>query len=226
MNIVTYCKKATVYTLEHNFLCDVEVRHLENNTAMLVFPDDYIDDLWNHVYVTFYDTYSGLVTYQCTLTDYKKERIHTSEFCYTATCVMQELDAVLERRHDIKIYRNFRAVLKSVDEETKKMSETPVTIKNISAGGMFFISHEPFYIGQTFSFLFESGNLPLWLEAEILRTQDLESPHTGEALTASDKPLLGYGCRFINTTRQQESVLRSFVFQEDLKKRKKDKLLL
>lgn len=224
MSILTQCKKASIYSLEHEYICDVKVQRLdaEEDTAILVFPDDFIDSLWMNVYVTFYDNYRGLVTYHCSLTDYKKELVSPSVEKHTALCHMEDLDVVLDRRNDIKIYRDIPITLTGTDLENESEFETNAMIRNISAGGIFFISRRPFLVGQRAFSFFERGNPPLLLEIEVLRTQDVDTDTLRNYYVPEGQPVMGYGCRFINLSRWQESVIRSYVFQQDINERKKE----
>lgn len=90
-------------------------------------------------------------------------------------------------------------------------------LQDISAGGIFFISEVLFEEGERFSFVFRRTPEPLRLECEVLRKQ----PYDGGNYAPGS--MMGYGCRFINMTDHKESAVRSYIFKEDLMKRKRER---
>ena len=209
-------RKASIYGLEQNHICDVRVE-MVNDTITLVFPQEIQNGAWENVDIVFYDEQKGLVTYKnCRLKDYKYrgERL-------VAQCILGTEDSVIQRRNDLKIRQIIPISIQAVNSKTGEKISVDATIQDLSAGGIFFISEMLFEVGEKFSFLFRRSAEPLRLECEVLRRQ----PYTGRGNYVPGT-MMGYGCRFINMTDHKEASIRSYVFKEDLIVRKREREML
>lgn len=209
-------KKASIYSLEQEHICDVRVT-MGDDKITLVFPEEIQSGAWEKVDVVFYDEQKGLITYKkCLLSDYK----HRGERL-SAQCTLGEEESVIQRRNDLKIRLIVPISIQAVNSKTGEKIRVDATIQNISAGGIFFISEMLFEVGEKFSFLFRRTEKPLHLECEVLRSQ----PYTGSG-NYIPGTMMGYGCRFINMTDHNEAAIRSYVFKEDLLARKREREML
>ena len=85
---------------------------------------------------------------------------------------------------------------------------------NISAGGVYLRTALALKEGRRLWFDFKEAGGTIPLAAEILRVED--------ATIWGQRPLYGYGCRFVDLPTRYESQLRSFVFREEMRTRKRD----
>lgn len=207
-------KKASIYSMEHEHICDVSVE-VRREYLTLVFPKEIQEGSWEDVNAVFYDDEKGLVTYVCKLSDYK----HRSDRL-TAKCVLGEEQGAVQRRNDLKIRQIIPISIQTTDTAGKKIN-VDGTIQDISAGGIFFVSEHIFNEGDQFSFLFRRTARPLRLECKVLRRQ----PYEGRGNFSRDN-MMGYGCKFINLRDNQEAAIRSYIFKEDLLKRRREREMM
>lgn len=204
-------RKASIYDLEKNHICDVRVETIDEGIR-LVFPEEIQNGTWEDVTVIFYDEQKGLISHKCRLEDYK-DRLGR----LTAQCVLGPEESSLQRRNDLKIHLVMSIPIQATDNETGEKMNVNAMLQDISAGGIFFISETLFEVGEKFSFVFRRTPEPLRLECEVLRKQ----PYEGGNYTPGS--MMGYGCRFIHMTDHKESAVRSYIFKEDLMKRKRER---
>ena len=198
------CSTCSIYDLDNHFICDAQVISLGEEEASLALLDDYSELLTPDVIVTFYDSIRGLITYFCTLFQYKEMTMPQYRSYFSVSCRLREKREILQRRSDIKIKTNFK-----INITTRNADFHTITIKgtvlDISAGGFFFFAKEDLIVGNEVSFHFRKGSTPLLLEAIILRRQEVPyKDHTG------------YGWSFINLSPAKEAVIREFVFREQI----------
>lgn len=78
-----------------------------------------------------------------------------------------------------------------------------VLVKNISAGGIFFVADQKIKIGTVFAFKMPlCQNKPVFLVAEVLHQAPME------------KGMVGHGCRLLPLDADAESQIRRYVFQQ------------
>lgn len=207
-------RKASIYNLEHEHICDVAVQERKED-IILIFPEEIKKGSWEDVSVVFYDDVKGLVTYKCKLTDY-----NLMSMGLTAKCILGEEESAVQRRNDLKIRQIIPISIQTVDTVGKKIS-VDATIHDISAGGLFCVSEHIFAEGDRFSFLFRRAAKPLRLECEVLRKQPYEPKGSFNL-----NQMMGYGCRFVNMNDNMESLIRSYVFKEDLLMKKRERMRL
>lgn len=83
------------------------------------------------------------------------------------------------------------------------------SVKNISAGGVFFVCESTFTKGESVSFTLPLGGKDMSLTAQILNK-----------VPTSKEKAWGYGCSLMDLDTATESRIRQFVFQEELRHRK------
>lgn len=146
--------------------------------------------------IRFFDPILGVVRCRCRLSSPLVSGTMRSYRCE----VLEQLTQI-QRREDIKVSSS---VMVEVECEGLR---SPAMIQNISAGGVFLVSGLVAAVGDRLSFQFNQTTPPILLTAEILRAE-LQVNQNGRSS-------YGYGCRFVDMGVQQESLLRSYVFQEE-----------
>lgn len=212
------CKKASIYNLNHQFICDGETIELEDNLVKLEFYkakelEDYIE---TKAYIVFYDNIYGCVTYLCHMKLDQKLKNKNSHYV-VYDCKMLEQTSIVQRRKDYKI---------SVFVTTKFLFDKPEggydtvegRIFNMSAGGIFFSCKKQLQVGDKGYFVLDTGEQRLSLCCEILRVQPLTKE---QCRFVKEDSANGYGCRFYGIGSKEETAIRSYVYQEDLKSHKK-----
>ena len=212
------CHKASIYTLDKDYLCDAHVSRITDGSALFTFDGPGADFLRSEVLATFYDNKKGLISCYCRLSCYKEYAVSPRVWNSSAVCTFVEVVTSLQRRNDLKVRVNIPTLLSYTDEEGNS-SRAEGTVLDISAGGVFVTCSREFSVGQLFQFSFKAGQKNLLLTAEVLRIHP--SVQAGSAGSAdSDTDLNGYGCRFIHMTSYEEAAVRSFVFQQDSKSKR------
>ncbi len=99
----------------------------------------------------------------------------------------------------------------TVDIVSPSLSDScSVRIQNISAGGIFFISHEDFERGMFFSFALPLPNFHNLLVARIVNR-----------VPGSADGVMGYGCQFLSLPGDAEAELRKYIFQVQQNQRRR-----
>lgn len=209
------CKKASVYDLDRRHLMDAKVCYIDKDTMKLIFSENPSEVLKTETLVTFYDNKEGLVTYLCGLFQHKRGSVLGSQLQYEVSCQLKQQIEIIQRRKDIKVKVDFPMEVEILGEDDKKVV-VPARALDISAGGIAFKSERKFDKGDNFIFLFDKGDCPIILKGEILRVLEHE-PEIGEA---DSQMQYAYGCRFIELLPFNESVIRRFAFQYQLRFRK------
>ncbi|WP_124066942.1 PilZ domain-containing protein [Clostridium sp. E02] len=201
------CEKACIYSLDNVFLAEVRVLDGEQEEMGLIFDqEEDMDKVNTESIVVFYDAIQGLVTCKCSLSGRLKvtgdEVGELGRAIYKVPCRIVEHICVEQRRKDLKVRVSLLVELEGVDHEGNSI-HVPAKIKDISAGGIGFESEAELTQGDVYSFLFKTSTGSSMLKVSIL---------WGESYR--------YGGRFFDQTSFQESLVRKFTFQEQLKNRK------
>ncbi len=154
------CKKASIYSLEHTFLCDATVSQFREDSAILTIDGPAAAFLTSKIYVTFYDGIKGLVTYFCELDNYREENPAPDVYQSIVRCTVKEEISVLQRRNDVKISVNIPVNI-VLSSDPSKGEAVPAIIRNISAGGIFFICRRHIPQDMVVSFSSPSKRTPL-----------------------------------------------------------------
>lgn len=212
------CKKASIYSLSNVFLCDAAVSDIRRDSVTLTIEGTSADILSSEVYVIFYDSTKGLVKNFCELTNYKEELVSAGVFRSRVHCVIGREISVEQRRNDVKVPVNIPVNLSHAG------GNTAAVLRNLSAGGTFFICDRAFEPGSEVEFTFspQKDVAPITVSARVLRVQE------GEALTGilgnsadMNEGLFGYGCKFVELPSRTEAMIRNHVFRLDLDRRRK-----
>ncbi len=209
------CEKACIYSLNGVFIAEVRVVDADKDSLGLIFEEDDMDKVHTETVIVFYDGIQGLVTCKCRLS--ARVRIDGTESgeesgaIYKVPCQIDELIGIEQRRHDLKVRLSLPVVLETSDADGK-VTHIDVKIKDISAGGVGFESARKLNQEQIFSFLFDTDAGCTRLKGCVLWVKKL----SGE----DEPPFYRYGSRFFDMTSFQESMVRKFTFQEQLKRRK------
>lgn len=206
---LTDCHKASIYTLDNQYLCDASVSGITEDSAYLIFNGPSSDILRSEVLVTFYDSFEGLLSYECRLADYKEYMSTPGEWTSRVSCAIGKNVSVIQRRKDLKVPIEIETVLTYLDNEGRSI-ETKAVLHNISAGGVFLTCQSDFLPGQLLHFPLKATGRILQLTAEVLR---VEPP------SEEDAPP-GYGCRFVDLLPYAEASLRNYVYRQELLIRK------
>ena len=209
------CDKACIYSLDGVFLAEVKVIDSDKDNLALIFEEEDMDKVNTESVIVFYDGIQGLVTCKCSLSARVKvvgtESGDIARSIYKVPCRIDELIGVEQRRRDLKVRVSLSAVLETSDEQGKVI-HLPAKIKDISAGGIGFESSEELKENQIFSFLFETDAGDTRLKASVLWVK--------EVAENGAEPFYRYGSRYFDLSKYQESMVRKYTFQEQLKRRK------
>lgn len=198
MTPFSYCKKAEILYPTSATPIQAAVSVGSIGGLLVTAPRDAECPLRTPVDIRFFDPFQGLVRCRCLLSS---PLVSGSMRSYR--CEVLEQLAQVQRREDIKVSLS---IVVEVDCEGVRC---PATILNISAGGVYLVSALAASVGDRLSFNFTKTTSPILLNAEILQAE-LQVNQTGRSV-------YGYGCRFVDIGIHQESLLRSYVFQEERK---------
>lgn len=205
------CEKACIYTLEGAFIAEAKVVNLEQETMGLIFEEQDVEKISPQSVIVFYDDVEGLVTCRCRLSAAQKAGAEMGENVYQVVCQIDETLSTEQRRRDLKVHVSFPVTLETGDAAGKAV-HIDANAKNISVGGIGLESSVQMKENQVFSFLFENELGSARLKACILWSKQEQNEY--------GTPLWLYGCRFFDMTDNEEALVRKFVFQQQLKKRK------
>lgn len=209
------CDKACIYSLDGVFLAEVKVIDPDKENLALIFEEEDMDKVNTESVIVFYDDIQGLVTCKCSLSARVKvvgtESGDIGRAIYKVPCRIDELIGVEQRRRDLKVRVSISSMLETSDEQGNVI-HLPAKIKDISAGGIGFESSEKLKENQIFSFLFETDAGDTRLKASVLWVK--------EVAKNGAEPFYRYGSRYFDLSKYQESMVRKYTFQEQLKRRK------
>lgn len=209
------CEKACIYSLDGVFIAEAKVVDSDKDSMGLIFEEEDMDKVHTETVIVFYDGVQGLVTCKCRLS--ARVRINGTESgeeagaIYKVPCQIDELIGIEQRRSDLKVRVSIPVVLETSDSDGK-VTHIEAKMKDISAGGAGFESADKLNEEQIFSFLFNTDNGCTRLKGCILWVKKLSEEE--------ENPCYRYGSRFFDMTSYQESMVRKFTFQEQLKRRK------
>lgn len=212
------CKKASIYSLSNAFLCDATVSDIKRDSVTLTIQGTSADILSSEVYVIFFDSTKGLVKNFCELSNYKEELVSPGVFRSRVHCVIGREISVEQRRNDVKVPVNIPVSL------SHSGRSTAAVLRNLSAGGTFFICDQVFEPGSEVEFTFspQRDTAPITVNARVLRVQEGEALSDLLGNTAEmNEGLYGYGCQFIELPSRTEAIIRNHVFRLDLDRRRK-----
>ena len=206
MDVLKKCKKAEIYTLANEAICEAEVFRDMADELWLSIPGDVILEAAQYYTRVFYESISGLLRGHCSIGEVQP----ISDERISVPCQIMEVLETTQRRQDLKIYLEtnldlFCTYIPStavgIPERIKAIS------RDISAGGIYFICEYCLPEGSVVQFQLHGASKPLLLAARVLRF---------EAVNERDgKPHYGHGCQFIEMKPQTEAVLRNYIFRKE-----------
>ncbi|MCI9443140.1 MAG: PilZ domain-containing protein [Oscillospiraceae bacterium] len=211
------CKKADILEKSGELLCRARVNVGRSGDILMIIPTAaaYKPNALYHV--IFYDPVNGLVTCKCRLST--AVTLPGGDLC-SLRCEVQDRLASRQRRQDVKVKVQINIMIHptAMPGDTFRVPELgyPATIDNISAGGVYLRTGLPLEPGRRLWFNLRQTGEELTLSAQVLRTEKAAcAPGSGK--------MFGYGCKFVNLLTRQETLLRSFVFQEERRLRQQER---
>lgn len=203
------CKKAEVFDGEE-LICEASVTTGPMGSLMLNVPRTI--QCRDKAYLTkFYDPTLGVLTCRCVFSS----PLDLPENMCSVRCDILEKIEQVQRREDLKVPTDVRIMLhveRRPGDIYIPMAGWPATVKNISAGGVYFRTDLSLGAGREIEFEFSETGEKLHLMARILRVEDLtERPN---------QPMYGYGCKFVCLSARCENQLRNYVFREERRLRR------
>lgn len=207
------CKKADILEKSGELLCRAKVNVGRTGDILMVIPTVAAYKPNSPYHVIFYDPVNGLVTCKCRLST--PVTLPGGDLCSLRCEVLDRL-AVRQRRQDVKVPVHINVMIHSnfLPGDTVQIPPLgyPASIENISAGGVYLRMSLRLEPGRRVWFAMRQTGEELTLAAQLLRVERVPSqPGQGE--------MFGYGCKFVNLLSRQETLLRSFVFQEERRQR-------
>lgn len=211
------CKKADVLEKSGELLCRARVNVGRSGDILMVIPTAAAYKPNSPYHVIFYDPVNGLVTCKCRLST--PVVLPGGDLCSLRCEVLDRLTS-RQRRQDVKVPVQINVMIHpaALPGDTFHVPELgyPATIDNLSAGGVYLRTGLALEPGRRMWFNLRQTGEELTLSAQVLRKEKAVSqPGHGE--------MFGYGCKFINLLSRQETLLRSFVFQEERRQRQRER---
>jgi len=191
-----YCKKAEIPGDKKHPAIRAAVATAPTGGMLLSLPRSIELDTRKPTELLLYDPIQGVVRCRCRLF----APVPMGEM-RAYRCEILETLSRNQRREDLKI-----SIIIPTDVVYQDRTY-PAAIHNISAGGALLVSSFAAQKGELLSFRFPKTSPPIPLTAKILRV-DLRPPQVG-------KLSYGFGCKFVNLSTQNESLLRGYIFQEE-----------
>lgn len=214
MAILEHCKRAEIFDSDGDLIVRADVEMGPMDGVLLIVPRSFDFHVQPYFQVVFYDPILGMLTCRCVLTS----PLDLPDQMCSLRCEILERLSQEQRRQDVKVSVGERVMLHTSrqpgDQVQIPAEGVQAMVLNISAGGAYLRTSLPMDKGRRVWFDFTSAGGVIPLTAKVLRVSD-------ETVYPS-QPLYGYGCRFMDLPARYESQLRSFVFREDRRLRKKD----
>lgn len=197
------CSRCMVYTPKGKRLG--EARVVQGKNGVRLFFNNYkLKDARFKARVDFYDDQAGLVITVCELLMRRNPAFPQMPEPWIADCRILDIRDVVQRQRDIRA-----RVCLEVRCTSEKQGDFFITIRNLSAGGMYMTTTQPLDKHEIISFPYCFRTLERRFEAVTLWVR------RGDGR-------FGYGCRFVNLTDGAEAAIRSFVFKKLLERQKKE----
>lgn len=207
------CKKADILEKSGELLCRARVKANSSGDIMMIIPTAVYYKPNGMYHVIFYDPTNGLVTCKCRLST--PVTLPGGELC-SLRCQVQSRLAERQRRQDVKVQVQINVMIHTnfTPGDTLDVPEMgwPAVIDNISAGGVYFRMAPALPVGRRIWFTMRQPGEEMTLSAKVLRVERITA-------SAGHGEMHGYGCKFVNLLSRQETLLRSFVFQEERRQR-------
>lgn len=208
MNPLLDAKVATLYNTKCEKLDDIKYTR-EKSDLTLIFSSKPAYHIPEHAFLMPCDSPKDDTSYFCYLTGELQEHF-VSQTGKTWYLMKGETFDSPEFWSELRVKVAFPLSV-TLDDSSQNLS---VTVENISAGGLRIHSSVPFEPDSRFSFIFSYGHYPVLLTAHIVKRRPQRIPKG-----------YSYSCQFQNLDSKSESVLRGFIFKENLIQRKKEEEL-
>ena len=201
MEILEYCTKAEIFDNDGKVLCEAMVSIGPMGSLLLTVPRS-LDYLNQEIF---------RILCRCALSSpLLLPNQMTSLRCDILERVSQE-----QRRQDLKVPLKVPTGMDITIHVTRRPGDSlymteegrPARLMNLSAGGAYVRTEVVLEEGRQLWFDFRGAGAPIRLTAQVLRVEDLTAQ--------PNRPLYGYGCKFVGLPARAESQLRSFVFKEE-----------
>jgi hypothetical protein len=201
------CKKASIYSFAGGLLAEAEVVDCDKDIMGLIIEKSDIGKIGAETIVIFYDGVKGLVTCKCRLSDWVKLEDRPA---YQVSCRVDKQISEEERRQDMKV-RVKHSVTLEIPDDDGNVLHIQAEVKDLSAGGVGFVSREELKEEQLFSFLIDTKFGCVRLKGCILWKKELSDKEGNHYYR--------YGSRFFDMTDHQESMIRKITVFEHLRNR-------
>lgn len=211
MDVLKKCKKAEIYTLADEAICEAEVFRDMEGELWLSIPGDVNLETAESYTVIFFDSVSGLLRCQCSMGEARP----ISDERISVPCSIIEIKETTQRRQDLKIYfeTNLEMFCSYVPSTAVGIPERFKAVsRDISAGGIYFTCEYRLPEGTVVQFQLHGASKPLLLAARVLRFESVDE--------RDGKPQFGHGCQFIEMRPQTEAVLRNYIFRQERQSRR------
>lgn len=205
MNPLLNAEHCTLYDLDSTFIIKARFIQPTPGSITLIFPDKPDLRIPDHFYLMPDGGEHDFISYFCTkagtFSDFYVET--TERTYYTLEAITKDTPRL---REELRV--NVSLPVDAAFEDSVKPE--PIIIKNISAGGLMFISQKKLEKNSIFSFFFAAGKTPVPVNARIVAIRPTHLPDT-----------LSYCCQFTGLLAKSETAIRNFVFTEDLMQKKR-----
>lgn len=209
MDPLSYVSRGSLYNWDTSFLANVGYQRESVRTALFYFSEQ--PDFEFPLTVSFKpsgEEYTH-ISYIYTLTEAKEGVDDLGDRCFVVSGTSVD---VPELREDIRVNVSFPIDIHLENAPFDENYDRRVLLTDISAGGFMFVSKDTFDIGSVVSFMFSFKRTPAYITGIIRHERPTRTPD-----------LKGYGCQFTGLSSATESMIRSFVFQEEAIQRRKIK---
>lgn len=204
MNPLLDAQNGTLYNLDCTVFSPVRFFEKAPGKNIFIFSSDPSSALPKHLFLmpdgAEYDYSTFFFTFSPEVSIHRED----GEVYYLITGTTNELTA---NRNELRVNISFDVSAmfdESSDEET-------VTVKNVSAGGFFFVSKNKHKLQSTIAFILSNSTPPVLVTAHIRSVRPTRIPG-----------LYGYGCQFFGLNSKTEAAVRNFVFRAEVIQRKKE----
>ena len=194
------CESCLVYGSDRKPLSRARVVEIKENVLQLFFTTSRLRNARLKTIVDFYDGQKGLVRSLCSLTLKKNPGFFETGEPWMADCAIVKVYEEFQRQKDVRA-----KVQLSTEFVLEDGSYVAGTIRNISAGGLFFVTSRELRPGDRFVFVHKFKTDVCRVSASVLRVQELQGGY-------------GYGCQFMGLSPGEEADIRNFVYLKQIQR--------
>lgn len=199
MNPLTTAEVCMLYDRNCSFLETIKYSR-SHSSITLIFPSKPNYEIPKEIFLMPGEIQDDYTSFLCTttgiFTEYYVEQ--TNKTWYLMECETFDLP---EYQSELRINVSFAMNVVPQDISTNIL----IMVKDISVGGLKFISDTKFDTDKTFSFIFTKGHSPVLINAHIVKQRPTRKTD-----------VYCYSCQFLGLNPKSESALRGYIFKEDL----------